>query len=111
MHDSSLDWPRAPAALRDIRDRKAARPANHRPKKMATVRDLDIRPVQDPESALERALIDEFLRMAGHDSASLRALPAAERDRLLQAASMYAADRLAEVEARARYVHALHGHS
>ena len=62
-----------------------------------------------PESELERSLVSEFLRMAGHDADSLQRLPELDRNRLLAAASTYAADRLAEVDARARYVHVLHG--
>ena len=66
-------------------------------------------PSQDPEAQLEQALIDEFLRLRGHDATSVERLPADERLRLLQGASAYAAGKLAEIEARARYVHELHG--
>lgn len=69
----------------------------------------DPRPLQDPEGQLERALIDEFLRARGYDSASLDTLPVDERTRLLQEASVFAGARLTEIEARARYVHELHG--
>lgn len=66
-------------------------------------------PAQDPEAQLEQALIDEFLRARGHDAESICRLSEDERMQLLQAASTYAAGKLTEVEARARYVHALHG--
>lgn len=66
-------------------------------------------PLQDPEAKLEQALIDEFLRMRGHDMRSVETLPADERMRLLQGASAYAASKLAEIESRARFVHELHG--
>ena len=66
-------------------------------------------PSEDPEARLERALIDEFLQTRGHDSVSVERLPEGERTRLLQDASTYAAGRLAEMEARARFVHELHG--
>jgi hypothetical protein len=66
-------------------------------------------PSQDPEAQLEQALIDEFLRMRGHDARSVEALPADERMRLLQGASVHAALKLAEIESRARFVHELHG--
>ena len=69
------------------------------------------RPIQDPEGPLEQALIAEFLRMRGHDAQSLNGLPEDERHRLLQDASTYAAGKLTEVEARARFVHELHGES
>ena len=67
------------------------------------------RPLQDPEGQLERALIDEFLRTRGHDSRSVETLPDDERKRLLQDASVHAAGKLTEIEARARFVHELHG--
>lgn len=65
--------------------------------------------LQDPEGQLERALIDEFLRMRGHDATSVASLPAGERIRLLQEASVHASARLTEIEARAHFVHELHG--
>ena len=65
--------------------------------------------LQDPEAQLERALIDEFLRARGHDSRSVETLPDEERKRLLQDASVHATGKLAEIEARARFVHELHG--
>jgi hypothetical protein len=66
-------------------------------------------PSEDPEARLERALIDEFLRRRGHDSVSVERLAERERTRLLQDASIYASGKLAEMEARARFVHELHG--
>ena len=79
-----------------------------------TVRDqvgeaAGVTPRQDPEGQLERALIDEFLRVHGHNATSVASLPAEERTRLLQAASIHACARLTEIEARAHFVHELHG--
>ena len=68
-----------------------------------------VTPRQDPEGQLERALIHEFLRLRGHDATSMAALPAGERTRLLQEASVHACARLTEIEARAHFVHELHG--
>ena len=68
----------------------------------------DVSPMQDPERRLEQTLIDEFVRMRGHEPAALNTLPDAERARLLAEASVYAAGKLAEVEARAHFVHELH---
>ncbi len=65
--------------------------------------------LQDPAAQLERALIDEFLRTRGYDSHSVETLPDDDRKRLLQEASTYAAAKLTEVEARAHFVHELHG--
>lgn len=66
-------------------------------------------PLQDPEGQLERALIDEFLRTRGHDARSVKTLAEDERKQLLRDASVYAAAKLTEIEARARFVHELHG--
>jgi len=65
--------------------------------------------MQDQTAILEQAFIDDFIRMRGHDAASLRNLPAVERDALLRQASTYAAAKLSEVESRAHYVHDIHG--
>jgi hypothetical protein len=69
----------------------------------------DLPPLCDPEAHLERAFIEEFLRRKGYDAASVLALAEHERMALLREASIYAAGKLTEVEARARYVHDLHG--
>ena len=74
-----------------------------------TARDTDTRPMEDPEAQLEEALIDEFMRARGLDSSALHALPEEEAKRVLTEASVYAAARLAEIEARAKFVHAIHG--
>jgi len=65
--------------------------------------------MEDHMAHLELALIEDFIRMRGHDPAQLNRLPAAERDQLLRQATAHAATRLAEVEARAHYVHEIHG--
>ena len=70
--------------------------------------DPDVPSVQDHEAKLERALIDEFLREHGHNLHDLDALPEDARRLLLQEASIYAAGRLAEIEARAHYVKEIH---
>jgi len=68
----------------------------------------EVHPMEDPEGQLERALIEEFLVAHGHSLCAIEALPADQRRRLLEAASVYAAGRLAEIQARAHYVHDLH---
>lgn len=73
-----------------------------------TAQDPDVHPMQDPEGQLERALIEEFLRMRGYQWHALQALPEEESKRLLEAASVYAAGKLAEVAARAHFVHEIH---
>ncbi len=71
--------------------------------------DPDVRPLEDQTAHLEQAYLDEFIRMRGQDPATMRDMPAPERDKLLKQASAYATAKLAEVQARAHYVHELHG--
>jgi hypothetical protein len=66
-------------------------------------------PLEDPQAQLERALIEEFLQRHGCSLATVDLKPAGERRNLLKQASQYAAIRLAEIDARAAYVHELHG--
>ena len=66
-------------------------------------------PLDDPQAQLERALIDEFLQKHGCSLATVNLKPPTERRNLLTQASQYAAIRLAEIDARAAYVHELHG--
>lgn len=68
----------------------------------------DARAMEDPEGKLENALIEEFLRARGLDSGALHALPANEAKRVLTEASVYAGTKLAEIEARAHFVHEIH---
>ena len=68
-------------------------------------------PLEEPQARLERALIDEYLNDRGCDLRTVNLKPPAERHALLVQASLYAAVRLAEIDARAVYVHDLHGGS
>ena len=76
-------------------------------------------PSRDPDAApsaahfaeLENSLITQFLEGRGHNRNSVAALPQAERDALLAAASTYASSKLSEVESRSHYLDDLrHGH-
>ena len=62
----------------------------------------------DPEAQLEETLIEEFLRALGFDSKTVHALPEDAERRVLTAASLYADDKLAEIEARAHFLHKIH---
>ena len=74
------------------------------------MRDLSDTPrLEEPQAQLERALIDDFLRLRGHDPDLLRARGDAEAKVLLTEAATYAATKLTEVESRAHYVHEIHG--
>jgi len=66
-------------------------------------------PLEEPQAALERAFIDEYLRVHGHDLRVLWTLPGDQVKAILREAALYAAMRLAELEARAHYVHEIHG--
>jgi hypothetical protein len=67
------------------------------------------KPLEDPMAGLERALIEQYLKERGHSLESLDQVPVDERRTLLVQASQYAALHLAEVDARATYVHEIHG--
>jgi hypothetical protein len=71
--------------------------------------DADGSHLTDPNAVLERAIIEDFIRARGYDPARLQELPEAVRRQLQSEASTHAAARLAEMEARAHYVHELHG--
>jgi hypothetical protein len=73
-----------------------------------TAKEPGARAMEDPGGPLEKALIEEFLRARGLDSSALHALPEHEAKRVLTEASVYAAAKLAEVEARAHFVHEIH---
>ena len=70
---------------------------------------FDGQPLLNPEGQLEQTLIQEFLRARGYDARALEALPEEDRKRLLTEASIHAAGKLAEVEARAHFVKDVHG--
>ncbi len=73
-----------------------------------TLDNSDVCRVEDPESRLENALIDEFLLGRGYDAGSFATLSEDDAKRLLKEASVYAGSKLAEVEARAHFVHEIH---
>ncbi len=73
--------------------------------------DRDKYVMQDRTAALEQRFRLEYLQGKGHTFESVRALPAEEAKRLLRDASIYASNKLAEVEKRARFVLDLHDSS
>jgi hypothetical protein len=70
---------------------------------------LDVAVALDPEAQLEDTLIEEFLHAKGLNAALLRTLTPEDAGHVLADASRYASGRLAEVVARAHFVHELHG--
>jgi len=75
-----------------------------------TVTNADVHPMEDPHGHLELALIEEFLLAHGYAPRELNRLPDDQRRHLLEGASIYAAGKLAEIQARAHYVHDLRHH-
>ena len=65
--------------------------------------------MEDPEAALEQALIAEYLREHGYRLAQLRDLPPEKCKQLMTEAVTYASARLTEVGTRARFMRTLHG--
>lgn len=62
----------------------------------------------DPQARLERALIEQYLQERGCSLSTMKAKSAGEQRALLGQASLYAAGRLAEIDARAAYIHDIH---
>jgi len=69
----------------------------------------DVPAMEDRDGELERIFIQEFLRAHGYDQETANALAEPQRTRLLTQACVYAAARLAELEARVHYLHDIHG--
>lgn len=63
---------------------------------------------EGPQSALERKLIEEYLKEKGYSLKDLRALPEEEAHRLMREACRYASLKLAEVESRAQMRREIH---
>jgi hypothetical protein len=69
----------------------------------------DTQPMRAPLEDLERHMISAYLAGAGHDLESLLARGDDDVRRLFAEASRYVSAKLSEVEARAHYLHELHG--
>ena len=69
---------------------------------------VDAEPIEDPNAALEKALIDAFLKQKGYTHEDLKKLPADVLEKLMKEASQYASLKMEEVEARAKFVKELH---
>lgn len=59
-------------------------------------------------SAVERAMMAEYLRERGVDPDRLDALPAEEREHLRKEAALYVSAKLEDIDAEARLVHKFH---
>jgi hypothetical protein len=70
---------------------------------------VDQQPLEEPLAQLERQLINAYLAAAGQDFRDLIVRNDAAAHRLLAEASLYASERLSEIEARAHFLKKLHG--
>jgi hypothetical protein len=71
------------------------------------IRDIDKSATEGPQSALERKYIQEYLENQGTNLESLSRLPKDEMQRLMREACKYSSLKLAEVESRAKFRHAI----
>jgi len=62
----------------------------------------------DPQSVMEKALLEAYLKQQGYQLADLAGLPEAQAKALMTAASQYASLRLAQVESTAHFREKLH---
>ena len=69
----------------------------------------DTTAMEEPLAGLERHLIAAYIAGAGQDVHVLTRRHDDEARRLLAQASLYASEKMAEVEARSHYLHALRG--
>jgi hypothetical protein len=70
---------------------------------------VDPQPLEEPLAQLERQLISAYLAAAGHDFRHLIVRDDEAARKLLTEASLYASERLSEIEARAHFLKKLHG--
>ena len=66
-------------------------------------------PLEEPLAELERHLIDAYLSGAGQSFHDLMTRDDDTARRLLAEASLYASERLSEIESRAHFLRKLHG--
>jgi hypothetical protein len=71
--------------------------------------DTPFHSIEEPLAELERILIDEYIRLAGHDPNALRSRDDHVGRTVLCQAATHAAMRLTEVEARLHYLRGLRG--
>lgn len=67
------------------------------------------KPAENPLAQMERAFIEEYLKLHGQSLSTVHQLPHDQAMKLLKDASMYASGRLTEVESRAHYLNDVHG--
>ncbi len=65
--------------------------------------------MEDMHAALEKTLIEAYLKGKGYTLEGLKTLPEAEATQLMKEASTYASGKLAELEERAHLMEELYG--
>ena len=70
---------------------------------------LEQPPIEEPLAELERQLIGAYLAGAGHNFHDLMMRGDEAARELLAEASLYASERLSEIESRAHFLRKLHG--
>lgn len=64
--------------------------------------------LDEPKAALEKALIEEYLKEQGYTLEKLKELPERVAKQLMKEASRYASLKLEEIESRAHLVEEIH---
>ena len=78
---------------------------------MTTKQTEKTEPVEDRNTFLEKALIEEYLREKGYSMEEFKKLPAEVAEKLMKEASQYASLKMEEVQARAHFIKELHDDS
>lgn len=68
-----------------------------------TIFDIDRCAGEGPQSALEKRLIEQYLKELGYTLADLRGMPDEQAQELMQEACRYASLKLAEVESKSKF--------
>ena len=76
---------------------------------MSTEKNNNSKPLmEDMHAALEKSLIEAYLKGKGYTLTSLKKLPEEKAKQLMKEASVFASGKLAELEERAHFVEELH---
>jgi hypothetical protein len=70
--------------------------------------DMDNQRMEDPNAALEKALMEEYLHERGYSLEKLKGLPKEMVEQLMKAATRYASLKMEEIQARAHFVDEIH---
>lgn len=71
--------------------------------------EMPVATLEEPLAALERELINAYVTGTGQDIQALRARDDEDARRILADASLYATERLMEIESRSHYLRSLRG--